>query len=190
MHSTLLVLGDSVPLGERTDAEAWPHRLPELVDSFDGRVDVRGSMGVSLASLADGLSDHLADAATDSLTVLVHAGHNDAQLSGDDPRVTKETFRDAATEIDRTLASRPAVDRHAFVGLVPLLRVDRPGAVPFDEAQPDRSLAYDDILAETVADHVPVAHPVDDWVDRTEDGVHPNEAGHAFVAERVAEWLD
>jgi lysophospholipase L1-like esterase len=122
--------------------------------------------------------------------VLVHAGHNDAQLSGGDPRVTKGLFRDAAADIDRALASRPAVDRHAFVGLVPLLRVDRPGAVPFGETQPDRSLAYDDILAETVTDHVPVARPVDDWVDRTEDGVHPNETGHAFVAERVAGWLD
>jgi hypothetical protein len=81
------------------------------------------------------------------------------------------------------------VDRHAFVGLVPLHRLDAPGSVPFDGSQPGRSLAYDDALAASVSTHLPVARPVDDWRDRTTDGVHPNEAGHAVVAGRVAGWL-
>jgi lysophospholipase L1-like esterase len=39
-------------------------------------------------------------------------------------------------------------------------------------------------------DALPVARPVAEWRDRTADGVHPNETGHAFVARRVAEWIN
>jgi lysophospholipase L1-like esterase len=81
------------------------------------------------------------------------------------------------------------VDRHAFVGLVPLLRLDAPGSVPFGDDQPDRSLSYDALLADRVREHLPVGRPVDDWIARTADGVHPNGTGHAFLAERVAAWL-
>jgi lysophospholipase L1-like esterase len=123
---------------------------------------------------------------TGETVVLVHAGHNDAQLSGGEPRVPIDRLRAAAARLDGTLADHDAVDRHAFVGLVPLLP-DR--GVPFDDAQPDRSLDYDDALAETVATHLTVARPVGEWDERTADGVHPNEAGHAYVAARVAAWL-
>jgi len=181
----VLVGGDSVPLGERSDAEAWPERLPALVESLAADdVTVRADVGASLASLAD----H--EFALDGLTVvLVHAGHNDAQLSGGDPRVTEAAFREAAADLDRRLDDAADVSRHAFVGLVPLLPLDREGAVPFSDEQPGRSLRYDDLLAERVATHLPVVRPVDDWADRTADGVHPNGAGHAFLADRVAEWL-
>jgi len=197
--ATVLVLGDSVSAGERTDATAWPERLPTLVDGLDdARVAVRGDTGTALADLtaeaashvdelAEERGDEFAEEREGRPVVLVHAGHNDAQLSGGDPRVTEARFRAAAAEVDATLAFHPAVDRHAFVGLVPLLP-DR--GVPFADVQPERSLAYDDALAETVETHLPVARPVGDWRDRTADGVHPNEAGHAFVARRVAEWVD
>jgi lysophospholipase L1-like esterase len=126
----------------------------------------------------------------DETVVLIHAGHNDAQLRGGAPRVPESRFRDAAAALDRRRGDRVDVDRHAFVGLVPLHRLDAPGSVPFDGSQPGRSLAYDDALAASVTTHLPVARPVDDWRDRTTDGVHPNEAGHAFVAGRVAGWLE
>lgn len=181
----LLVVGDSVPLGERSDTEAWPERLPALVESLAADdVTVRAEMGAALASLAD--HEFTVDGPT---VVLVHAGHNDAQLSGGDPRVTAATFREVAADLDRRLGDAPDVTRHAFVGLVPLLPLDREDAVPFSAEQPDRSLRYDDLLAERVATHLPVARPVDDWHDRTADGVHPNGAGHAFLADRVAQWL-
>ncbi|QPV64678.1 SGNH/GDSL hydrolase family protein [Halosimplex litoreum] len=194
--STVLVLGDSVPAGERTDATAWPHRLPDLVErAADARVAVRGGMATTLADLAVEATTAVDDAVGEGCpetgpagetVVLVHAGHNDAQLSGGEPRVETERFRAAAARLDRTLADHAAVDRHAFVGLVPLLP-DR--GVPFADAQPDRSLDYDDALAECVGTHIPVARPVTDWGARTADGVHPNEAGHGHVAARVAVWL-
>lgn len=196
---TVLVVGDSVPAGDRTDADAWPGRLPELVPSLaDATVEVRGGMGTTLPAVAASLAEWLdgvvpggnAAASGGSVVVLVHAGHNDAQLSGGEPRVTETAFRDAAVEVDRTLSTHPAVVTRAFVGLVPLLPLAEPGTVPFADAQPDRSLQYDETLAETVDDHVPVARPVDDWRDRTTDGVHPDETGHAFLAERVASWFE
>jgi len=194
--STVLVLGDSVPAGERTDATAWPRRLPDLVEGVaDARIVVRGGMATTLADLAVGATTAVDDVVGEGgpetdpageTVVLVHAGHNDAQLSGGEPRVETERFRAAAARLDRTLADHAAVDRHAFVGLVPLLP-DR--AVPFADAQPDRSLGYDDALGERVGTHLPVTRPVTDWDARTADGVHPNEAGHAHVAARVAAWL-
>lgn len=223
----LVVLGDSVPAGNATDAAPWPDRLTETDDSLtetddsptetddaldemDGAlaetdspltglpVVVRGDTGTTLASLADDTEAHL-DAALEELStlaalstadprvvVLVHAGHNDAQLSGGEPRVSETEFRHAATLLDRALADHPAVTRHGFVGLVPLLPDHR---VPFADAQPARSLTYDDALADSVATHYPVARPIDDWHDRTADGVHPDSAGHAAVASAVAERL-
>ncbi|MEZ3117769.1 SGNH/GDSL hydrolase family protein [Halobaculum sp. MBLA0147] len=196
---TVLVVGDSVPAGDRTDADAWPGRLPDLVPSLaDATVRTRGGMGTTLPVVAASLAEWLdavapgerPETSEGSVVVLVHAGHNDAQLSGGEPRVAEATFRDAAVEVDRTLSTHPAVHTRAFVGLVPLLQLDEPGTVPFADAQPDRSLQYDETLAETVDDHVPVARPVDDWRDRTADGVHPDETGHAFLAERVASWVE
>ena len=237
----LVVLGDSVPAGNATDAAPWPDRLTEADDAVDEAGDalteagdalteagdaltesddtladtdssltetdsplaglpavVRGDTGTTLASLADDTEAHL-DAALEELStlaalstadprvvVLVHAGHNDAQLSGGEPRVPETAFRHAATLLDRALADHPAVARHGFVGLVPLLPGHR---VPFADAQPARSLTYDDALADSVATHYPVARPVGDWHDRTADGVHPEAAGHAAVARTVAERL-
>ena len=223
----LVVLGDSVPAGNATDAAPWPDRLTgagdavaephdavaEPHDEFDEPgssltetdspltglpVVVRGDTGTTLASLADDAETHL-DVALEELStlaalstadprvvVLVHAGHNDAQLSGGEPRVSETEFRHAATLLDRALADHPAVTRHGFVGLVPLLPDHR---VPFADGQPARSLTYDDALADSVATHYPVARPVGDWHDRTADGVHPEGAGHAAVARTVAERL-
>jgi len=187
----LVVVGDSVPLGRRCGALPWPHRLvPLLPGPGDRRLSLHARAGVALADLDDTLADAVARAATaDRLTVLVHAGHNDAQLRDGTPRVEKPAFGRAARDLDRTLAAAPAVDRHAFVGPVPLLRLDEPGSVPFDGAQPDRSLAYDELLADAVATHVPVARPVSAWRERTVDGVHPNAEGHRRIAERVAAAL-
>lgn len=193
--TTLYVLGDSVPHGERTSDTGWPDRLGGV-----RAVERHGGMGVSLTSLSERATagdltlhgsvaeDEGRETETETV-VLVHAGHNDAQLSGGEPRVPETTFRDAAADLDAFLDADARVDRHAFVGLVPLLRLDRPGSIPFDESQPDRSLAYDDALAAVVATHLPVARPVDEWLGWTEDGVHPNDAGHAFIAERVEAWL-
>ena len=188
---TIVVLGDSVPAGERTEATRWPDRLPDLVEELaDATVDVRGGMGTALADLAAEVDAIPADPDdAESLLVLVHAGHNDAQLRGGEPRVAEAAFREAAATLDGALAAHPAVARHAFVGLVPLLPRDEPGSVPFGDEQPARALAYDDALGETVATHLPVARPVADWDERTADGVHPNGTGHAAVAERVAAWL-
>jgi lysophospholipase L1-like esterase len=72
-----------------------------------------------------------------------------------------------------------------LVSLLPL----EPGSVPFSDEQLARSLRYDDLLADAVETHLAVARPVAAWHDRTEDGVHPNDAGHAAVAGRVATWL-
>jgi len=177
---SLLVLGDSVPLGRATEAQAWPERLPDRVDALDAAaVETRASTARTQASLADALGG------VDAGVVLVHAGHNDAQVSGGDPRVSREAFRRAAADLDAALST--AADRHAFVGLVPLVDV---GAVPFADAQPERSLAYDEALAEAVAAHVPLPRPPERWRGLTADGVHPAGAGHAAVADRVAAWLD
>lgn len=157
------VLGDSVPHGERTSATGWPHRVDGV-----STVAVHGGRGVSLASLAsDVTSGELAIATkngreSDHVGV-VHAGHNDAQLSGGEPRVTEPEFVEAA-RLDAFLDSHQGVDRHAFVGLVPLLRLDRPESVPFDESQSARSLAYDEALAEVaeaVDTHLTEARPVE-----------------------------
>ena len=40
-----------------------------------------------------------------------------------------------------------------------------------------------------VETHLPVARPIEAWHDRTVDGVPPDDAGHAHVADRVADWL-
>jgi len=189
----LLVLGDSVPNGERTDATAWPHRLPDLVDGLaDATVAQYGSMGTELAGLTADVDDALVtiDDPADDLLVVVHAGHNDAQLSGGEPRVDLETFATAASALDDALAADSTVDGYAFVGIVPLLRLDDPDSVPFADCQPDRSLRYDDALADAVGTHIPVARPVEAWHSRTVDGVHPNEAGHEAIAQRVAAWLE
>ena len=180
----VLVLGDSVPDGARTDAAGWPRRLPDRVASSGVDVTVRADMSTELAALADGAS--IPD---EGAVVLVHAGHNDAQLGGGDPRVPEARFRAAAAELDERLAASAAVARHAFVGLVPLLPLEDPEAVPLSDAQPARSLDYDDALATAVETHLPVARPVGAWHDRTADGVHPDDAGHAHVADRVADWL-
>lgn len=184
----LVVLGDSVPAGERTDGPGWPRRLPRLLDDLAGDdVSVHGGMGTSLADLATDAEAVLPDAPSGDLLVVVHAGHNDAQLGNGEPRVDPERFREAAADLDRLLSGR--VDRHAFLGLVPLLSLEEPGAVPFSDAQPERSLEYDESLAETVGTHLPVAEPVGAWRERTVDGVHPGEAGHAYLAAQVADWL-
>lgn len=194
----LVVLGDSVPAGNYTDAAGWPARLADrggaLVDAPVSRV---GDTGTTLATLAETADSHLADAVADAVAdaptadprvcVVVHAGHNDAQLSGGEPRVPEGEFRHAATELDRTLAAHDAVAWHGFLGLVPLLSV--PGGVGFDDAQPDRSLVYDDALAAAVGSHRAVARPVTAWRDRTADGVHPNERGHDHLAAVVADWV-
>ncbi len=179
----VLVLGDSVPDGARTDAPGWPRRLPDCLPDREVDVTVRADMSTELAALAD------ATVPDEQAVVVVHAGHNDAQLGGGDPRVPEERFRAAAAELDERLAGSAAVARHAFVGLVPLLPLGESGAVPFSDAQPARSLEYDDALAESVGTHLPVARPVEAWHDRTADGVHPNDAGHAHLADRVADWL-
>ena len=112
----VLVLGDSVPDGARTDAPGWPRRLSDRIASSRVDVTVRATMSTELAELADGAS--MPDERT---VVLVHAGHDDAQLGGGDPRVPEKRFRAAAAELDERLAASAAVARHAFVGLVPLL---------------------------------------------------------------------
>lgn len=185
----VVVLGDSVPFGHGTDAPAWPARLPDDA-GLDGTVHRYGGMGTALATLTDRASvlDEHAREGTDLVT-LVHAGHNDVQLSGEEPRVPEAAFRAAAATLDRTLADHPAVTRHAFVGIVPLVPLDRPGAIPLSDAQPERSLAYDDALAETVADAIQIERDPDRWREWTADGVHPAGEGHDAIARAVTAWL-
>jgi len=187
--TAVVVLGDSVPFGHGTDAPAWPARLSDYA-GLDGAVHRYGGMGTALATLPDRATvlDEHARQGTD-LVVLVHAGHNDVQLSGGEPRVPEDAFRAAAATLDRTLADHPAVTRHAFVGIVPLVPLDRPGAVPLSDAQPERSLSYSDVLAETVTDAVPVERDPDRWREWTVDGVHPAGEGHDAIARSVAAWL-
>jgi len=184
----VLVLGDSVPDGAVTSARAWPRRV---ADRTGADLHVHGSMGTTMVDLADGTAAALREALPEDgeAVALVHAGHNDAQLSGGDPRVTEAAFRAAARTVDERLADAAAVDRHAFLGLVPLLSLES-GGVSFSEAQPGRALAYDRALGDAVATHLPVAEPVEAWRERTADGVHPNEAGHAALADRVTAWLE
>lgn len=164
-------------------------------------VTVRGGVGTTLTDHAAGIDtdgrddgdgvDSALTAATvggsDAVTVLVHAGHNDAQVSGGDPRVSIDAFRAAAARLDDALRADDRVAKHAFVGLLPLLDVD--GGVGFSAAQPDRSLAFDDTLAATVDTHVPVAEPAESWRDHTLDGVHPAPAGHETVASAAVDWV-
>jgi lysophospholipase L1-like esterase len=219
----LHVVGDSVPAGYGLDAPtdaAWPARLPEHVAALaPERVTVDAGTGRTLRDCADRLTagalgaqfDPGGDAAeTGDHVVLVHAGHNDAQLSGGDPRVSEAEFSGTATELDARLAGTDCVDRHAFVGMVPLLPLDRPGTVPVGDEHPARALAYDDLLAETVGTHLRVvsggeadagrddrpggktgvpASTLDDWHEWTADGVHPGPTGHQFLARQVAGWL-
>lgn len=168
---SIRVLGDSVAAGYGTDdSPAWPHRIADAPGESVS-VTVRGGVGTTL-------TDHAADTATagDSgeVTVLVHAGHNDA-------------FRAAAARLDAALSAADRVTSHAFVGLLPLL--DVAGGVGFSAAQPQRALAFDDALAAAVDTHLPVARPIDAWRDRTRDGVHPTPTGHQAVASTVADWL-
>lgn len=180
MIDSLLVLGDSVPLGRSTDARAWPARLPDRVDGLaPDAVETRGATARTLASLAEEADGVDAD------VVLVHAGHNDAQLSGGDPRVAHDEFRRRAADLDAALST--AAERHAFVAVVPLVDV---GAVPFADDQPARSLAYDETLAAAVDDHVALPRSPERWRELTVDGVHPAGGGHAVVADRVAAWLE
>ena len=194
----VLVLGDSVPNGAVTSARAWPRKV---ADRTGADLHVHGSMGTTMVDLADETAAALREALPGEdregtpggsgrgTVALVHAGHNDAQLSGGDPRVTEAAFRAAARTVEERLADAAAVDRHAFLGLVPLLSLAS-GGVGFSDAQPDRALAYDRTLGDAVATHLPVAEPVETWRDRTVDGVHPSEAGHAALAERVTAWLE
>jgi lysophospholipase L1-like esterase len=194
----VLVLGDSVPGGAVTSATAWPRRV---ADRAGAALHTRGSMGTTMVDLADGTAAALREAlpgedregtpggSGGGAVALVHAGHNDAQLRGDEPRVAESEFRAAARTVDERLTDAAAVDRHAFLGLVPLLSLES-GGVGFSDAQPDRSLDYDRALGETVSTHLPVAQPVEAWRERTADGVHPNEAGHAALADRVTAWLE
>lgn len=188
MSRTLLVLGDSVPAGGGPGDGAvtpWPARVVAATPGLEGPVTV-GTTGTTLAALADARERHLADADRTDCVAVVHAGHNDAQTAGGEPRVPRERFRAAATTLDDALAAHPGVERAAVLGLVPLL----PGVgVPFGDDQPARSLAYDDDLAGTVRTHLPVARPVARWHSLTADGVHPGPAGHAVLADRVGAWL-
>jgi lysophospholipase L1-like esterase len=217
----LHVVGDSVPAGygldDPTDS-AWPARLPEYVpDLAPADVTVDASTGRTLRDCADRLTaDRLAGLFADErdsgeCIVLVHAGHNDAQLSGGEPRVGEREFRATATELDARLADSDRIDRHAFVGMVPLLPLDRPGTIPFGDEQPARGQAYDDLLAETVGTHLRIVagergekegdeserderdvgselSTLDDWHEWTADGVHPGSAGHDFLARSVSGW--
>jgi lysophospholipase L1-like esterase len=226
----LHVVGDSVPAGYGLDNPgdtAWPARLVEFVPELTAAdLTVDASTGRTLRECADRLTadalaeqfdsgddgaDTGADAAgTGRRVVLVHAGHNDAQLSGGEPRVSEADFRETAAELDARLADSDRVDRHAVVGMVPLLPLDRPGTIPVGDEHPARALAYDDLLAETVGAHLRVVsddeadagrgdRPGDgtgsltstlaDWREWTADGVHPGPAGHEFLARTVAEWL-
>ena len=216
----LHVVGDSVPAGYGLDGPsdaAWPARLPEHVAALTPeRVTVDASTGRTLRDCADRLTaDTLAEqfdssddgagsggdaAETGDHVVLVHAGHNDAQLSGGEPRVSETEFNETATELDARLADSDRVARHAFVGMVPLLPLDRPGTIPVGDEHPARALAYDDLLAETVGTHLRVVlggeadadgapSTLDDWREWTADGVHPGPAGHDFLAREVARWL-
>jgi lysophospholipase L1-like esterase len=205
----VLVLGDSVPAGHATDAAPWPRRLPDHVDALSaGDVTVDAEMGRSLVDCA-GRATAAVEADADALAVLVHAGHNDAQLGTDGPRTIEEAFAGAARAVDGRLRRDGRVDAAAFVGLVPAIP---DVGVPLDgSAQPARSLAYDRLLAGAVDEHRPVVAPgadgpvpggeksvaegegsaptVEEWHDLTADGVHPSAAGHERVATRVAAWL-
>lgn len=215
----LHVVGDSVPAGyglNDPSGSAWPARLPDRVPTLgSGAVTVDASTGRTLRDCADRLmGDALAeqfgigeggvetggDADDETHVVLVHAGHNDAQLSGGQPRVSEAEFRETAIELDARLADSAVVDRHAVVGMVPLLPLDRPGTVPFGDEQPTRGLGYDDLLAGAVDTHLRVVSDADtatrsapstlaDWREWTTDGVHPGPAGHDFLARHVAGWL-
>lgn len=186
MSRTLLVLGDSVPAGGGPGdggVTPWPARVVAATPGLEGPVTV-GATGTTLAALADAREGHL-EGRTDCVAV-VHAGHNDAQTAGGEPRVPRERFRAAATTLDDALAAHPGVERAAVLGLVPLL----PGVgVPFGGDQPARALAYDDDLAGAVRTHLQVARPVTRWHSLTADGVHPGPAGHAVLADRVGAWL-
>lgn len=205
----LHVVGDSVPAGYGLDdptGTAWPARLSEYVAALaPGRVTVDASTGRTLGDCAerltaDALAGQFESADDDDCVVLVHAGHNDAQLSGGEPRVPEADFRETATALDARLAESGVVDRHAFVGMVPLLPLDRPGTIPVGDEHPARALAYDDLLAETVDTHLRVVSDgeagangtpstLDDWREWTADGVHPGPVGHEFLAREVARWL-
>lgn len=196
MSRRLLVAGDSVADGARCEAPAWPARVG---DRHDLAVRVEASMSWELATAgdhalaaidesdaADG-SDAAdeSNAPDESVTLLVQAGHNDCQLSGGEPRVSLDAFAATASELDERLAAHDRVARHAFVGLVPMgLRE----GVPFGGAQPARSHEYDDRLAATVSTHLSIREATD-WADATVDGVHPNDRGHAVIADRVSRWL-
>ena len=205
----LHVVGDSVPAGYALDdptGAAWPARLAEFVPALTaGDVTVDAGTGRTLRDCADrltadGLAERFESDADDGSVVLVHAGHNDAQLSGGQPRVSEAEFRETAIELDARLADSAVVDRHAVVGMVPLLPLDRPGTVPFGDEQPTRGLGYDDLLAGAVDTHLRVVSDADtatrsapstlaDWREWTTDGVHPGPAGHDFLARHVAGWL-
>lgn len=189
----LAVFGDSVAAGSYTDATGWPERLSECDALTDASLHRFGSTETTLAEHAETVAERLTetvaavDAADPRLCVVVHAGHNDTQLSDGEPRVSEGEFRHAAAELDRTLATHDTVAWHGFLGLVPLLSVS--GGVGFDDAQPERSLLYDDAIQAMVGDHRAVARPIEAWHDRTTDGVHPNEAGHEHLAAVVTDWL-
>ena len=188
MTERLLVAGDSVPEGARTDGAAWPARLGDRFAS----VAVTASMGWELAETGDQALAALDASESDvpsgvhGTTVSVQAGHNDCQLSNGEPRVPLDAFAATAREIDARLADDERVARHAFVGLLPMgLRE----GVSFAGDQPARSERYDDRLAAAVETHLSIRDAAD-WARATVDGVHPTDDGHAAIADRVRAWLD
>lgn len=187
----LIVVGDSVPAGRNCSEPPWPARLTDHVAALEPTdVTVDASTARTLANCVEPLDSALAR--SDAPTVaLVQAGHNDAQLSGGSPRVSKSEFARTAARIDDQLTATDRLHVGAVVGLIPLL----PGySVPFSDDQPERGLEYDRALAEGVRTHLPVIGDdgpttLGDWSGLTADGVHPTAAGHERIANAVAPWL-
>ena len=184
----MLVVGDSVASGGGDEAGGWPERLAERLALSPRAVRIDARTARTMVHVRDHLDDMLETAGERPL-VLVHVGHNDPQDADDGPRVDPAAFAAAAETVDRALAGDPAVVAHAVVAPVPLVALERPDAVPVSEAAAERNRRYEERLRRAVAPYVALGGTPATWAERTADGVHPNSAGHAAIADRVAAWI-
>lgn len=200
----ILFFGDSATYGQIDDEKCgWVHRLRLAYEQRPGDKQEFYNLGIS-GNMAANVVKRLA-LETESrrwydeeLAIVVAVGMNDSKFKGETYASTPELF---AGELEQILsAARQYTTKILFVGINP---VDESLTIPFapsiagscysNERIKEFETAISVFCAENSAAFVPLFQAMQDRLKEEQllaDGLHPNAAGHQFLAELIGPKLN
>ena len=211
----LFFFGDSITAGVWDERGGWAARLigKIMADNMEGsephskgfyclpyNLGISGNTSVMLSErMAQEIEDRKYKLFPDEpLQVVIAIGTNDAALFGADkhPMTREKDFRQALEKIITIATQQNA--KIMLVGLTPVDE-DKTNPVPFApdfSYTNDQARRYEAIIAEIAAKHNLAFIPIfEDWYQRADyksllgDGLHPNSAGHALLADQIGRAL-